>query len=124
MHRRARTGYLSVAALLILLTATACAPRAANIEPAYVSPQKYMGEDWTCEKLINEAVYVGDALLRASGNQDDAATTDAWTVFLIGVPVSGGGNEYEVARLKGEQEALRVAIRDKNCETPDSTAAN
>lgn len=100
------------------LVLVGCAPRAADIAPAYVSPLKYMGDDWTCEKLIMEATYVGEALIRASGNQDDAANRDAWTVFLIGVPTSGGGNKAEVARLKGEQEALRQALRDKDCATP------
>ena len=114
--------YVPVFAVVLVALLAACAPRASDVEAAYVSPQKYMGDDWTCEKLIDEATYVGEALIRASGNQDEAANRDAWTVFLIGVPVSGGGNQSEVARLKGEQEALRVAIRDKDCETPDSTA--
>jgi len=100
-----------------------CAPRAADIAPAYVSPLKYMGDDWTCEKLIMEATYVGEALIRVSGDQDNAANRDAWTVFLIGVPVSGGGNKTEVARLKGEQEALRQALRDKDCATPPPATA-
>jgi len=104
--------------VLIVLLISACAPRAAEISPAYVSPLKYSGDDWTCDKLIMEATYVGEALLRESGAQDDAATRDAWAVFLIGLPVSSGGNKTEVARLKGEQEALRVAIRDKNCASP------
>ena len=97
----------------------ACAPRAQNIQAAYVSPLKYMGDDWPCDKLIQEATYVGDALIRASGAQDSAARRDAWSVFLIGIPTSGANvNEAEVSRLKGEQEALRIALRDKDCALP------
>ncbi len=114
------TALLALAAIGLL---AACAPRAAEIQAAYVSPQKYAGEDWTCEKLIDEAIFVGEALIRVSGTQDEAATRDAWSVFLIGLPVSGGGNKAEVARLKGEQEALRVAIRDKNCQRTSSSSS-
>ena len=113
-----RSGVLLSGLTLLVVLAAACAPRASEIAPAYVSPLKYSGDEWTCDKLIQEATYVGEALIRESGSQDEAASRDAWMVFLIGVPTSGGGNKAEVARLKGEQEALRIAIRDKNCEGP------
>lgn len=115
---RLRSGVLLSGLTLLVVLAAACAPRASEIAPAYVSPLKYSGDEWTCDKLIQEATYVGEALIRESGSQDEAASRDAWMVFLIGVPTSGGGNKAEVARLKGEQEALRIAIRDKNCEGP------
>ena len=54
-------------------------------------------------------------MVRVSADQDKAASNDALMVFLIGIPTSGGGVEGEVARLKGEKEALRQAIRDKDC---------
>jgi hypothetical protein len=61
--------YVPVIAVVLAAVLAACAPRASDVEAAYVSPQKYMGDDWTCEKLIDEATYVGEALIRASGNQ-------------------------------------------------------
>jgi len=36
-------------------------------------------------------------------------------VFLIGVLTNGGGVSGEVARLKGEQEAVRRAMVQKRC---------
>jgi hypothetical protein len=85
----------------------ACAPRAQNIPAAYIGPLKSMGDDWPGDKLIQEATYVGEALIRASAAQDVAARQDAWSEFLLGIPASGANaNEAEVSRLKGEQEAL------------------
>ena len=92
---------------------TACAEKSANIEPAAISANQYDG--WTCKKLKSEQEFVEDALVRVSADQDKAASNDALMVFLIGIPTSGGGVEGEVARLKGEKEALRQAIRDKDC---------
>lgn len=98
---------------IALLSLVACAEKAANIEPAAISTAKYDG--WSCRKLFKEKAFVDEALVRASGVQDKAAEQDALMVFLIGVPTSGGGIESEVARLKGEQEALRQSLRDRNC---------
>lgn len=102
---------LSVLAALFLVSS--CAPRADEISPAFISKNKY--EKWSCDTLIAEKAFVDGALPRAESQQDDAAGRDALMVFLIGVPTSGGGIKGEVARLKGEQEALRQSIRDKNC---------
>jgi hypothetical protein len=111
--------------VLIIGGLVACAPRAQNIPAAYISPLKYMGDDWPCDKLIQEATYVGDALIRASGAQDSAARQDAWSVFLLGIPTSGANvNEAEVSRLKGEQEALRIALRDKDCAIPPASESD
>lgn len=43
--------------------------------------------------------------------QDGKATGDAWGVFLLGVPFSklSGDHEGDVARLKGEIEAIDTA---------------
>jgi len=99
-----------VAAFAIL---AACAEKAANIEPAAISSAKYEG--WNCRKLAKEKAFVEEALIRASGIQDKAAQNDTMMVILIGVPTSNGGIKSEVARLKGEKEALRVAMRDRGC---------
>ncbi len=103
-----------VAIVLVASTAVAsCAKRADNIEPAAISTSKY--DDWNCSKLSREKSFVDGALVRVSTSQDRAANTDAWMVFLIGVPISGGGTPGEVARLKGEQEALRRYMVEHDC---------
>lgn len=90
-----------------------CAKKADNIEPAAISSAKYEG--WTCTKLTREKAFVDEALVRVSASQDKAASNDSLMVFLIGVPTSGGGTPGEVARLKGEQEALRRYMVERDC---------
>ena len=90
-----------------------CAKDAAMIEPAAISTSRYDG--WDCKKLTKERAFVDEALVRASASQDQAAGNDRVMVFLIGVPTSGGGIAGEVARLKGEQEALRRSMVERSC---------
>jgi len=102
----------TIAAAMIMLL-SACAPHASEITPAAISSSKYDG--WSFEKLIKEQTFVDNALVRTSADQDNAADHDALMVFLIGVPTSGGGVKGEVARLKGEQQALHEAMLERGC---------
>lgn len=96
-----------------ILAATACAKKAELIEPAAISTAKYSG--WSCSKLKKEKAFVESALVTKSATQDKAAKTDAWMVFLIGFPTSGGGVTGEVASLKGESEAIRKSMVVRGC---------
>lgn len=102
---------LTIAFVFIVLAA--CAEKAAKIQPAAISTAQYDG--WNCRKLAKEKAFVEDALIRASETQDKAAQNDTMMVILIGVPTSNGGIKSEVARLKGENEALRRAMRERGC---------
>ena len=102
-----------VVVAITLLVLASCAQRAELVEPAAISTAKYDG--WSCTKLSKEKAFVDEALVRASASQDRAADNDAMMVFLIGVPTSGGGIKGEVARLKGEQEALRRSMVETSC---------
>ena len=104
---------LSFAALAAALSVSACAQKADNIEPSAVSSSKYRA--WSCQQLLTEQAFTESALGRVSANQDRAASNDALMVFLIGIPTSGGGTPGEVARLKGEREAIRRSLVRKNC---------
>ena len=104
-----------VFASAILALVAACAPRADEITPAAISTSQYAG--WDCGRLAREKAFTDEALTRASDEQDSAARRDAMTVFLIGVPVSGGGIKGEVARLKGNQEAIRRTMIAQGCPT-------
>ena len=95
------------------LVLSACAKKAELIEPAAISTIKYDG--WSCSKLRREKTFVESALAQKSNTQNKAAETDAWMVFLIGFPTSGGGVTGEVARLKGENEALRQSMVARGC---------
>ncbi len=126
---------IAVCVLIAAVILSACAKKAENIEPAAISTAKYDG--WNCKKLARETAFVDEALVRVSASQDRAALgkggvddqvlvrvsasqdraakNDAWMVFLIGVPTSGGGIPGEVARLKGEQEAIRRSMLERDC---------
>lgn len=103
----------AIATFCVCAAVTACAQHASEISPSPISGARYDG--WNCTKLQKEIAFVDDSLTRISADQDRAASHDAWMVFLIGVPTSGGGVKGEVARLKGEQNALHSAMLDRGC---------
>ena len=75
-------------------------------------------QNWTCQQLGEETLRLNAAYATAAKQQYQARTNDAVGVFFIGLPVSslsGGNVAPEIARLKGEQEAVRKAMITKNC---------
>lgn len=97
---------------LILLVA-GCAPFPASIEPEVSRGNRFAGQ--SCPALL-------DARARASANLDvlskaqrEAATLDAVTVALVGIPFSGGGHTQEVAQTKGVLHDLEEAIEIGDC---------
>ena len=109
-------GLVAVAALL-----SACATNPKDIAPAYVSPVLY--EKLSCDQLAAEAQRVSSAAAAASGQQQSQAGRDAamvgvslvlfWpALFFIG---GDKGAAAEIARLKGEMQAIEQANIAKNC---------
>lgn len=98
---------LIVAALITALSA--CANRPESIRASYVSHEKYGHLD--CTQLTTKMSDSRAELDKYSKLQDGKATGDAWGVFLLGVPFSklSGDHEGDVARLKGEIEAIDTA---------------
>ena len=95
---------------------SACAKSPESIQPAYVSEVGY--HSWSCRQLGAEAGRLRTALATASVQQENARTNDTIGVILIGVPVSslsGDNIAPQIARLKGEQEAIRKASITKRC---------
>jgi hypothetical protein len=108
-------------AALAAMAASACASRSENIAAAYVSPLAY--ESYNCPQLREEATRVSARAIQVSGAQDSKATGDAvaatvgaivfWpALFLIKGDSTTGA---EVARLKGEMEAIEQASIKKKC---------
>jgi hypothetical protein len=96
----------------------ACAKRPEAITPAYVSDLTYNG--LSCSQLAQERARVDAAYTVAAQQQNDAATGDAWGVFLLGMPtstLSGANIAAQVASLKGQQETLDKVAIQKNCRT-------
>ncbi len=98
-----------------------CASKSENIAAAYVSPNQYAS--YSCRMLEEEATRVSSRAIAASGAQDTKATNDAvatgvavvlfWpAAFLI---KGEGASAAEVARLKGEMDAIEQASIQKRC---------
>ena len=106
--------------ILILLTIffVGCAKAPESIAPSYVSEVGYL--HWDCSQLAEEDARLHSALSQASIQQENARTNDTVGIILIGLPVSslsGDNIAPEIARLKGEREAIRKASIRKVCQT-------
>ncbi len=104
-----------VLGLLSFFIMGGCAARSSSIAASYVSHEKFTG--YTCQELASQMVTTNRELDRTCQMQNDKATGDAWGVFLIGVPFSQLSGDYagEVARLKGEVEAIETAQKKIGC---------
>lgn len=102
-------------------TLAACASSPDNISASYVSPNQYA--TYSCAQLRDEAARVSNRAMQVSGAQSSKATTD---VIATGVGVvlfwpalflikGDGTTSAEVARLKGEMEAIEHISIQKRC---------
>ena len=102
-------------------TLAGCAASPESIAPSYISEVTYQA--WSCQQLGEESYRLSAALSNASNQQNQVRTNDTVGVILIGLPVSsmsGGNVAPEVARLKGETEAVRRASIGKRCSVPQA----
>ena len=124
-HAKRTVAIATIAALLL----PACASRPDNVVASHVSTSRYA--DRTCRSLARELDEVQDALRTQSAKLNDKATQDAvvtgigvilfWPVlFALG---NNAGLEGDVARLKGEEQAIRKQMRDADCEVPPVKAS-
>jgi hypothetical protein len=106
---------LLVSAIVVLVTA--CASRPESISASYVSHEKYIAGD--CLRLSTQMSDARAELTKVSAMQDSKATADAWGVFLVLVPVSKltGDHAGDVAKWKGEVEAIETAQIKNNCKS-------
>ena len=122
MNTRFARSTIAVTAAALLLPA--CATRPENVAASHVSSSRY--SERTCKSLVRELDEVQDALRAQSGKLNDKATQDAvvtgvgvilfWPVlFALG---NNAGLEGDVARLKGEEQAIRRQMREQECEPP------
>ena len=98
-----------------------CASSSDTVTGSYSSPLQY--QSYTCQQLGEEAQRISAHVAQASGTQDQKRTNDAlattaaiiifWpAAFLVG---GNDQNTAELARLKGEFEAIEKASIQKNC---------
>jgi outer membrane murein-binding lipoprotein Lpp len=109
------------AAVVALPFLSGCASKSSDIQAAYVSPIQY--QNYSCDQLLAEGQRVSARAAMVSGQQDDKRTSDA---VMTGVAVvvfwpalfaleGDGQTAAELARLKGELEAVEKASIQKNC---------
>lgn len=105
----------------IAVMTTGCASNSERITASYISPLQY--QNYSCAQLGEEAQRVSSRVAQVSGVQDQKASNDAiatgvaivlfWpAAFMIG---GNDQNTAELARLKGEFEAIEKASVQKNC---------
>ena len=111
--------FAAILAVSIVLSGCASAPK--DIAPAYVSTGLY--ENLSCEQLRREAEGVSARAIAAAGqqeknrSQDVGMTTVAVVLFWPAAffMKGDGAAAAEVARLKGEMQAIDQVNRVKNC---------
>jgi hypothetical protein len=122
---RSRVAQCRNLALLFLcgLLLLACANRPESIRASYVAYEKYV--DLDCQAMGAKMAETRAQLARYSDLQNSKANGDAFGVFLLGIPFSKltGDVEGDVARLKGEVEAIETAEIRKKCGSTPATAA-
>src|SRR4029078_4142409 len=109
-------GHLRLLPVVLLLAVAACAPTPESIQPAYVSEVPY--QSWTCQQLGEELGRLNKALTTSSAQQNTARSNDVAGVILLGLPVgsmSGQSIAPQIARYKGEQDAVDNAMIRNNC---------
>lgn len=114
---------------LLGLAVGGCASASSEISSSYVSPLVY--QHLTCQQIAAEADRVSRRAAEVAGVQDSNRTSDAWTTaaaIVVFWPaaffVKGDGpTATELARLKGEFEALEKVSIEKNCGTQFSREA-
>lgn len=106
---------------ILALSVSACAEAPQDIEATPVSPVIYRG--LSCAEINNEAIRVNNQLADLTGKQTKAAGNDAamtavslilfWpAAFFIG---SAGDHGADIARLRGELQALSDTSKAKGC---------
>ena len=111
----------TIGGTLVALALVGCATTSDEIVASYVSPIQF--ERMSCRQIGEEASRVSTHLAQAAGIQDRQAEADAtntaislilfWpSAFFI---KGDQANSVEVARLKGELNALEQVSGAKNC---------
>ena len=120
-HRKAISIATQLKLGFVSLLVSGCATDPSKITATYTSPIQY--SEYSCGQLSEEASRVSARAAQVTGTHKQKADNDAvmmgvglvlfWpTLFLIG---GDGATAAEVARLKGEMEALEQTSIKKNC---------
>jgi hypothetical protein len=109
------------AAALGALALAGCAKSADQVSAAYVSPMQF--QSYNCQQLAQEAERISARAVALTGTQNRQAASDAVVtavavvIFWPAAFMVGGDNAQtaELARLKGEMEAIEQVSIHKKC---------
>ncbi|MBB6308149.1 hypothetical protein [Xanthobacter tagetidis] len=119
---RAAAGRVAgAAAALGALALAGCAKSADQVSAAYVSPMQF--QSYNCQQLAQEAERISARAVALTGTQNRQAASDAVVtavavvIFWPAAFMVGGDNAQtaELARLKGEMEAIEQVSIHKKC---------
>jgi hypothetical protein len=117
---------LELTLLGLLLSGCAVSPAPESIRASYVSSIPYQSR--TCSQLRQEQSALDAALTSTSAQEEQIRSNERVqsALTMVGVPFladTGSSNvtsQVEIARLKGEQEAVRQAVAHNSCPTQES----
>lgn len=104
--------------LVVVASVAGCANRPESIRASFVSHERFI--DLDCAQLGAKLADTRAELDKYAKLQDSKANGDAFGVFLLGIPFSklSGDHEGDIARLKGEVEAIETAQIKNKCKSP------
>ena len=112
---------VNLAAVILL---SGCSSPPEQISASYVSPIHY--QSFNCDQLsaeisrINEQVIEVSAMQQADVSQDAVATSVGMVVFWPALFFFAGSDHAdELARLKGEYEAITTVAVEKQCDVAE-----
>ena len=102
--------------LIAIFLVQACSKPPSKIAATNISSSEYA--DLNCSELVRELGRTSERLSAAESSQRKSVAGYAASVFFILIPYSalGGDSEADVAKYKGEKEAIERALSKKNCE--------
>lgn len=115
---------------MAVLAGCSSAPKSNEVAAAYVPTAQYQA--MTCEQLVAEAEGIRRALPALSSSVDehrknqDGVELVTWILFWPAAFAldKGEGKSSQLARAKGEYDAISLALRTKNCDKPQMTATS
>ena len=116
-------------ALCAALAMTACASTPENVRSQYISPAQYAS--YNCEEIETDLRAISREVHALTGQQRRRANQDAWATG-VGIVVfwpalfflMRGDKQDDLARMKGEYDALVAQSRRKDCTGLQMALAN
>jgi hypothetical protein len=106
--------------LVLAFMLAGCADHSEKVQASYVSPLQY--DDYSCSQIKAEIGRVGRRMNEVAGVQDKTASNDSaamgvglilfWPALFF---IDNSDQHVELARLKGEFDALEQAAIKKDC---------